>query len=160
MKTNLLFILLSILNLTSQIYTQTEKSPEDFLIHGVYNQNVDEVSFALSNGADANANIFGNPALFIAAQQGDTTIVSMLLKAGAKINAKTSISQRTALHEAVLKSQVNVVVLLLKNGANVNAQNKFGRTPLYYAKNPPIPLNLPNESKKIIKILASYGGKQ
>lgn len=134
-------------------------SPDWFLFWGLYNQDTEVVRDALSLGADPNARSGGNHALFVAATKGDTTAIVLLLKAGADINLKTMIAERTALHEAVLKSKIDAVRLLVSMGADINAVNKFGRTPLYYATNPPFPLSKPKDSEFLIKYLMQHGGK-
>lgn len=143
----------------SQVNDPKEDSLEYFLFWGLFNDDVSVVQKVLQAGADPNARSGGDHALFVAATRGDTTSIRLLLDAGAKIDMKTRISERTALHQGVLKSKVNVVKLLISRGADVNAKNKFGRTPLYYATNPSFPLPTPIESEFLIKYLKEHGGK-
>lgn len=143
----------------SQVNDPKEDSLEYFLFWGLFNDDVSVVQKVLEAGADPNARSGGDHALFVAATRGDTLSVRLLLDAGANINMKTKIAERTALHQAVLKSKVNVVKLLISSGADVNAENKFGRTPLYYAMNPSFPLPTPSESEFLIKYLRENGGK-
>ena len=56
-------------------------------------------------------------------------IALALLKAGAKLNAK-SILGWAPLHYAALTGHSEVARILLKAGANVNAENNGGKTPL------------------------------
>lgn len=85
-------------------------------------------------------------ALGRAANLGRVEIVKILLKAGAKVNQKNSVSGRTALHEAAVgrvvpeweqypeELQTQVVKVLLQHGADKKAKDKRGKTPLDLAK--------------------------
>ncbi|KAG8560246.1 hypothetical protein GDO81_014854 [Engystomops pustulosus] len=64
----------------------------------------------------------------MAATEGHTHIVDLLIKNGANINAKDML-EMTALHWATEHNHQDVVDLLIKNGADVNIQSKFGKTP-------------------------------
>jgi ankyrin repeat protein len=63
--------------------------------------------------------------LLKAAWDGDEEIVSLLLEAGAKINAKASDTGETALMNAVSREHVEIVKLLLEKKADVAPKNRF-----------------------------------
>lgn len=71
--------------------------------------------------------------LQMAAEQGTSVAVRMLVDAGADIECRQSISGMTALHYAVLANRVPSAEALLKMGADVNAVNLEGATPLMIA---------------------------
>ena len=136
-----------------------EGSLEYYLFWGLFNDDNLAVQKVLKAGANPNARSGGDHALFVAATRGDTMSIRLLLDAGALIDLKTRIAERTALHQAVLKSKIDVMKMLIYRGADVNAKNKFGRTPLYYATNPSFPLPTPADSEFLIKYLKEHGGE-
>jgi ankyrin repeat protein len=73
--------------------------------------------------------IFGNTPLKIAAVRGDAKAVSILLRAGADVNAIVE-DGCTALHYAAGFNHTEIVQLLLEHGAFTDVRNDFGRTPI------------------------------
>ena len=71
-------------------------------------------------------------ALFEAVRAGDSATVEALLKGGADIHARNSISD-TPLMAAALNADAALVEQLLKAGADVNAINQVGATALMRA---------------------------
>lgn len=71
--------------------------------------------------------------LTIAAENGHASVVEVLLKAEANVNA-VGIEGCTPLHFAAGNGHVDIVNLLLEKGANVNAVDRYGKTPLDYAE--------------------------
>jgi hypothetical protein len=69
----------------------------------------------------------GSSVLQIAAEQGRTDIVCLLLSAGAPVDAVGQLC-RTPLHYAACSGHVDIVQLLLSAGANLEQRNKYGRT--------------------------------
>ncbi|XP_015684323.1 GA-binding protein subunit beta-1 [Protobothrops mucrosquamatus] len=65
----------------------------------------------------------------MAASEGHASIVEVLLKHGADVNAKDMLKM-TALHWATEHSHQEVVELLIKYGADVHTQSKFCKTAL------------------------------
>jgi len=65
----------------------------------------------------------------MAAEEGHTAIVQMLLDHNADVNAKDML-RMTALHWAVERCHIDTVSLLLAAGADVLAVNKFDKTSL------------------------------
>eukprot|EP00193_Tetraselmis_chui_P007202 CAMPEP_0177751912 /NCGR_PEP_ID=MMETSP0491_2-20121128/637_1 /TAXON_ID=63592 /ORGANISM="Tetraselmis chuii, Strain PLY429" /LENGTH=428 /DNA_ID=CAMNT_0019267077 /DNA_START=145 /DNA_END=1431 /DNA_ORIENTATION=+ len=70
--------------------------------------------------------------LHIAAEQGDTEVAELLLKAGAKVSL-TDFDGKTALHIALEENDVEMVELLLaQEGVNVDEGNADYDSPLHY----------------------------
>jgi len=63
--------------------------------------------------------------LLKAAWDGEAEIVTLLLEAGAKINAKATDTGETALMNAVSSGHPEIVKILLEKGADVTPKNKF-----------------------------------
>ena len=98
---------------------------------------VDVAQWLLDIGADANAQADsrGTP-LYIAAMNGHSEIVRILLGHGADVNLKAAAMENyTPLHKASSGGHLNVVQLLIEHGADVHARDKNQLTPLLYAKN-------------------------
>ena len=68
-------------------------------------------------------------ALRIAVHEGRRTIISHLLRRGAKIDVVETLSGHTALHEAVMYRNYEAIEILISAGANVKARDKVGKTP-------------------------------
>lgn len=64
--------------------------------------------------------------LMRAAWEGDAAITGILLAGGAKVNARATDSQETALMNAVTRGHVEVVQMLLEAGADVTPKNSTG----------------------------------
>jgi ankyrin repeat protein len=69
-----------------------------------------------------------------AAMNGNLTIIAILIKANAKLDAKDKLGN-TALHLAADRNQVEATRLLIDVGAPIDAENKNGMTPLMIAAN-------------------------
>jgi ankyrin repeat protein len=74
----------------------------------------------------------GRTSLYIACQDGNEKIVSLLLQFGANVDIAAN-NGFTPLHAASVNSYVTLVQLLLKRGANINAAASHGITPLHSA---------------------------
>ena len=70
--------------------------------------------------------------LHLAAEEGLSELVKVLLSKGADIEAKDD-WQETALHKAAMEGHEEVTRLLIQNKAEVNAKNKSDWTPLHIA---------------------------
>jgi ankyrin repeat protein len=70
--------------------------------------------------------------LHLAATVGETSVVGVLLRAGADENTRDK-GGRTPLHWAAFYGHVPVVELLVRAGADKNAQDSDRRTPLHWA---------------------------
>jgi uncharacterized protein len=94
---------------------------------------VNVVAFLLENGANINdkeyRDLIDQTPLIIAAFNGCTDIVKMLLDAGANIEHKNDQGEN-ALISAAQEGNINVVKVLLDAGADVNQVNTDGETAL------------------------------
>lgn len=72
----------------------------------------------------------GKSGLHLAAEDYNIDIASMLVDAGADVNAKNK-NGDTPLHYASENRCTGIVELLIKAGANVNAKNNYDDTPLH-----------------------------
>lgn len=79
--------------------------------------------------AKSNSNDSGYTLLHLAAQDGNTAIIELLIKHKADITANDS-DGRTPLHRA---KDVGTVALLIEKGAEMNAKDNDGNTPLHWA---------------------------
>lgn len=64
-----------------------------------------------------------------ACNHGHINVASLLIKAGANVNAK-GYEDVTPLHDAALVGQLKLVKLLLSHGADARAKNGKGKTPV------------------------------
>ena len=94
------------------------------------------VSFLLQNGANINdkpyRDLIDQTPLIIAAFNGCTDIVRMLIDAGADIHHRNDQGEN-ALISAAQEGNIDVVKILLDAGANVNQENADGETALSLA---------------------------
>jgi ankyrin repeat protein len=94
------------------------------------------VAFLLENGANINdkeyRDTIDQTPLIIAAFNGCTDIVIMLLNAGADIGHRNDQGEN-ALISAAQEGHIDVVKVLLESGADINQANVDGETPLELA---------------------------
>ena len=93
------------------------------------------VRMLLARGGDVDGKIGDvaqETALHVAAQFGRTTIVDMLLKAGAQVD-DLDLAGQTPLHGAASAGHVDIVRVLMLQGARLNCVDKEGNTPLHCA---------------------------
>ena len=96
------------------------------------------LSCLMENGADVDVKTFDNcTPLMIAAQRGDTKVVTFLIEQGAMVNLQDK-DGNAAVHYAIQENSGShesneVLDYLIQNGADVNAQSNEGRTPLMKA---------------------------
>jgi ankyrin repeat protein len=89
---------------------------------------------ALERGANPNAESeFGMPALYIAASEAHTQVVSLLLNHKANANARNKLSQGAPLHEAAAEGYRDIAQLLVEHGAELDVQDGDEHTPVGYA---------------------------
>jgi ankyrin repeat protein len=115
------------------------------------------INILLDAGADVN--IFhpvfvanGVTRLMMAAETGNSDVLTLLLKRGAKVDAKGE-DGTTALMAAAMAGELNCLKILLKNGAKVNAKDDFGMTALQRA-------NWDKAKPEILKLLKDAGAKE
>jgi ankyrin repeat protein len=88
----------------------------------------------LAGGARVDPTVDGITPLFLAAQEGRTGVVQLLLAAGANPSGgRLDPSGTSALHTSAGSGFLDVVQLLVHAGASVAATDGDGRTPLHYA---------------------------
>lgn len=100
--------------------------------------NTDSVSYryvteALKNSGHQNDVYETLTALHHACIRGHTDTVSLLIKSGANLNARTMYYQLTPLHICLDNNRLDLAWMLINAGANVNAKDYKGLTPLCYA---------------------------
>ena len=127
--------------------SQVEKN-KNLLIY-VKNENINEIKNAIENGADVNYTTEqGYTPLYESVGKGNKEIVSILIKAGAKIDVDGDEYNGPPLVWAASKGDVDVMKLLIEKGGNINIQHKKDRsfdTPLHAASK--------NEKDKAIEFL-------
>jgi ankyrin repeat protein len=107
---------------------------DETLLLAVERSDVAGVANALKKGASPDAGIgdsFGH-ALTRAAATGELAIVTLLIEAGAKIDAQ-NYTGRTALHESIWHLKSPVALYLLDHGATTDTRDRPGKTPLQEA---------------------------
>lgn len=104
---------------------------DEALLLAVERGDVVGVKTALAGGAspDAGAGESFGHALTRAAANGSLDIVTLLVDAGAKIDAQ-NYTGRTALHEAIWHLKSPVALYLLEKGAVTETRDRPGKTPL------------------------------
>jgi ankyrin repeat protein len=71
--------------------------------------------------------------LTLAAYNGRSEIVRLLLDAGADMEAKDQVAGETPLHWAAIKGHKDIAEMILSKGAQVDSRDKWGLTPLQRA---------------------------
>lgn len=107
---------------------------ETALYISVYNRRGDVAKYLLGLRADVNAinGVLKETALHVAARFGYKELVTLLLGAGAELNARNR-KQETPVFAAAQAGWHETVYLLLDAGANATLANEDGKTPLYIA---------------------------
>lgn len=102
-------------------------APDSPVADAAMRGDVDTVRSLLQHGADVNAaQGDGMTALHWAARNGSTAMTSMLIYAGANIEAATRLGDYTALHLASQAGHADVLVALLGAGASLEAATSTG----------------------------------
>jgi len=121
--------ILSLCLLTFSLYADDRPVGDQFAI-AIERSDLDKVKALVAAGNSPDTPIeYGEhkiPPLMKAAWEGEAEIVEALLAAGAKVNAKATDTDETALMSAVTKGDPATIGMLLKAGADVNPINKFG----------------------------------
>lgn len=120
--------------------------------------NLNIIDLLLSKGAEVDAQTEDEfPALFRAAQSGQTAVVAELLCQRPDLEARDRNGQ-SPLFVASVKGYADVVQILLARGAAVDAQDKDGRTPLLaLAADKSGALTWTSGASEIVRLLVSHG---
>ena len=101
------------------------------LLEAAENGNIDRIIYALDNGADVNTKDWeGLTPLHRAAFYDHEEAVSLLIKEGADLKARTMVFGYTPLHLAAIQGCRESVSLLVRNGADASLKNNCNQTPL------------------------------
>jgi ankyrin repeat protein len=92
----------------------------------------------------------GSTPLHCAVWKGHQPVVSILLEAGADVNAHNENDHwgTTPLHAAAHANQAEIAQLLIEHGADVNAKDREGRTPMSHTAF--------HKARAVAKVLESY----
>lgn len=93
----------------------------------------DVAELLLEAGVDPNETYTASPPLHIAALEGHTRMVEVLLKRGAAVDSIDNEGRWRALHWAAYFGHSATVKVLLENGASVDLKTLHGKTPLHCA---------------------------
>lgn len=122
-----------------EIFAQEQKNQK--LISAIVKDDTLTVKNLLQLGTDPNTKSRHDiPAIVWATVHGNKSILEALLEAGANVNNKNSLAQKTLFyyiqfrHMNNLSSEIDVKLVekLIKAGANVNASNRYGSTALNF----------------------------
>ena len=92
-----------------------------------------EKLFRDNPGLQNHRDMFGNPLLILAANEGRLEMCGLLLSLGCDVNAVDA-TGATALHHAVDNSDLEIVSLLISHGASSRISDENGCVPLDWAK--------------------------
>lgn len=145
MKIKVIMLILSFI-LSNNIFSMQKDEQEGQLIEAAFNNSIEVIERLLKQGVDVDEkNKSGNTALMIAAANGNTEMLRMLIyMAKANVNIQDCYGN-TPLMWAVVKGYAEIVNILINANADVNIQNHEGRTALIYA--------VGEENKDIVEIL-------
>lgn len=102
--------------------------------------------------SDANwFNAIGDPLLNLAAANGNTELIRMLVEAGASVN-EIDHEENTPLHIAAMNGNTKAITLLMTYDADIDYRNLKGATPLMLAAM--------NGQKETYTMLAEYGANE
>ena len=105
----------------------------DNVAHAARQDDAAQVRLLVANDSNPNqTDEDSRTAMHYAAINGNLTIIAILIKAKAKLDAKDKLGN-TPLHLAADRNQVDAAQLLLDVGAPVDPENKNGMTPLMMA---------------------------
>jgi ankyrin repeat protein len=126
--------------------------PTPSLHEAAENGNLEQVEAHLRQGTDINKRDRDKmTALHYAAFNGHKKVVELLLEKGAELDAKGQEGGVTALHMAATRGHKDICKLLIEKGADLHAEDRYGRTPIHYAKS--------FNQTKIMELLLHYDKK-
>jgi len=92
-----------------------------------------QINEAIKNGANVNAISCGITPLMMSASNGNIEVITILLKAGADVNAKGEAGLTPLMKAVWMDTNPEVITTLYKAGADINARSENGITPLMWA---------------------------
>lgn len=105
---------------------------QDPLLNASRDGDVDTVTHLLANGSDPNkSDAYKNTPLSVAAHFGQSEVIELLLKNGARIDG--IVGEMSPLQCAVYSGHRETALRLIKKGANLNHSDAYGTTPLAVA---------------------------
>jgi hypothetical protein len=105
------------------------QAPHNWIVWSAARDEVHLLGYLLAHGANANARATnGETALGAAAAAGHLAACELLIARGARLDARTTLTQQTPLIEAAQENRPEVVRLLLARGANPEARDFAGLT--------------------------------
>ena len=118
--------------------SESKPEVEYFSLHALCdssNATAEQVQAFLDLGVNVNGTEYGETPLHYAAFSANPKVVSVLLKAGAQVDAKSTSTGGTALHSAAgFNENPEVISLLLRAGADPDLRDDDGKTALDYAR--------------------------
>lgn len=116
----------------------------------IFRQNAPIARLLLNAKANPNLGTYvTHTALETAIINGDSELVSMLIKAGVDVNRKREDSLRTPLMLAIKNNDGKISMQLIEAGADINAQDSDGNTALHWA--------LKKQNLMLLRILLEAG---
>jgi uncharacterized protein len=104
------------------------------LVHAAETDDLEEAAALLKNHVSPDGEQGdGTTALHWAAYNDNLALAKLLIRAGARIDARTRLRQLTPLHMAAETGDASLIDALLKAGSQVDAVNESGTTPLMIA---------------------------
>lgn len=114
--------------------TSAQFSPTWNFFKGIKDNDMKEIRDNLSKGANINGrNSDGIPAVILATDKGNLTLLKFLLENGAKPDTKSIPNEETALMRRSGVGDVEAMKMLIAFKANVDRQDKMGQTGLMKA---------------------------
>lgn len=104
------------------------------LVNAIKANDLSRVTLLISSDSTVDLNAWHEreSLLVFASRDGNSEIVEVLLKAGARIDSVDALG-RTACHVAALQSKERALAVLLAHRPNLNAKDEYGFTPLAHA---------------------------
>jgi len=130
----LLFALLISFSCFAEIQSQSALTTDMVFQNAIKSGDLEDVNLLIQNGIDVNQPFSdGITPLHAAVINNRENIMTVLIQAGAKVNATDSTTKATPLHLAALYGREKMATFLIEKGADVDATMKFGITPLLVA---------------------------